>query len=436
MLWVRRIRFERCRNVFLKKERQGRWYGAVRKAIRRAAGFLTLCTIVYLSFIGYGMHALPEEYTVSKFTRRQTVALNTPYTAEVLAEPGGEPQPDAGGDTQAEEAQAYYRFLRLFPVKPAKITIAKRSYVVVGGEVFGVKLYTRGVLVAKTDMVTTQEGNVNPAQSAGLRGGDVITEIDGRGVNRKNEVSQAIENSGGTPLRMTVERGGQVLYLDCTPVKSAAGGKYAAGLWIRDSSAGIGTVTFYDKTSNTMAGLGHPICDVDSGEIIPISGGELVSARVMGCYKGADGTPGELCGVFEAGKLAVLKANGEAGVYGVMESVPAGDLIPVALKSEVKIGPAQVLVTVSGTEKKAYDIEITKVSPNTNSAQKNMTIRVTDPELIEATGGIVQGMSGSPILQNGMLAGAVTHVFVNAPLEGYAIYAETMLETARQLNPR
>ena len=292
----------------------------MRKAIRRAAGFLTVCSIVYLSLIGYGVHALPEEYTV---TRQQTVALSTPYTAKVLA-PAGGTAPDAAQETQARAA---YQLLRLFPVKSAKITIAKRSYVVAGGEIFGVKLYTRGVLVAKTDMVTTQDGNECPAQTAGLRSGDLITAIDGREVHRKSEVSRAIEESGGTPLRMTVERDGGVLHLECAPVKSA-GGKYIAGLWIRDSSAGIGTVTFYDKKSNTVAGLGHAICDVDSGEIIPISGGELVAAKVMGCYKGADGAPGELCGVFEAKQLATLEVNGETGVYGALQAMPEGGSDP------------------------------------------------------------------------------------------------------------
>jgi len=153
---------------------------------------------------------------------------------------------------------------------------------------------------------------------------------------------------------------------------------------------------------------------------------------VMGCYKGADGAPGELCGVFEPQALAALEVNGDTGVYGALNSdVPEGDLLPVALNTEVKTGPAQIAVTVSGKEKKYYDVEITRVSSNLNSAQKNMTVRVTDPELIEVTGGIVQGMSGSPILQNGMLVGAVTHVFVNSPLEGYAIFAQTMLETAQ-----
>ena len=384
----------------------------MRSPIKRAAAFLTVCSMVYLSFIGYGMRALPAE--VSALTDRQTVA-HAPYTAQVPDEP----------------AQPVYKFLQVFPVKTAKLTIAKRSYVLVGGEAFGIKLYTRGVLVAKTDMVPTQNGNENPAQAAGLRSGDIITEIDGKQVNRKGEVSQAIENSGGTPLRMTVERGGSVLALECTPLESTAG-KYTAGLWIRDSSAGIGTVTFYDKKSGAMAGLGHAICDVDSGEIIPISGGELVSAKVMGCYKGADGAPGELCGVFEQQVLAALRVNGDTGVYGALSGeFPEGDLVPVALKSEVKAGPAQICVTIAGKEKGCYDVEITKVSSNLNSTQKNMTVKVTDPALIEATGGIVQGMSGSPILQDGMLVGAVTHVFVNSPLEGYAIFAETMLETAR-----
>jgi len=384
----------------------------MRSSIKRAATFLTVCSMVYLSFIGYGMRALPGE--VSTASGQYTVG--TPFTAQ----------------TREDPAQPVYKFLRVFPVKPAKVTTTKRQFVLVGGEVFGIKLYTKGVLVAKTDVVTTQNGNENPAQAAGLRSGDIITEINGAQVNRKSEVSRAIENSEGTPLALTVERGGSVLHLECTPAESAAGDKYLAGLWIRDSSAGIGTVTFYDGTSGMMAGLGHAICDVDSGEIIPISGGELVSAKVMGCYKGADGAPGELCGVFEQENLAALEINGDTGVYGALGGdVPEGELLPVALKSEVKTGPARIVVTVSGKEKKYYDVEITKVSSNLNSAQKNMTVRVTDPALIEATGGIVQGMSGSPIVQNGMLVGAVTHVFVNSSLEGYAIFAETMLETAR-----
>ena len=410
--------------------------------------FLLACSMVYLSFIGYGMHVLPEELRVldQPANENQVISLfsalpeqtEPPHDPKAQKANGTPAQGEAAAENQVENSGnvSTFRFLKLFPVKQAKITETKRRYVSLGGDVFGIKLYTRGVLVAKTDLAATENGNENPAQVAGLRAGDVILEIDGREVNRKKEVSDVIEQSGGTPLQMKVERGSEELSLTCTPVKSAVGEKYIAGLWIRDSSAGIGTVTFYDKESNTMAGLGHAICDVDTGEIMTVSGGELVSAKVMGCYKGVDGTPGELCGVFEQETLATLEHNSDCGVYGFLSEkadAKAEEPIPVALKTEVKIGAAQAIVTVNGKEKKAYAIEIAKVSPNANTNQKNMTIKITDPNLIEATGGIVQGMSGSPIVQDGMLVGAITHVFVSSPLEGYAIFAETMLEKAETL---
>ena len=414
-------------------------------AFRRVSTFLLICSMVYLSFIGYGMRALPEELRVIEqpANKTQVILLYTaqPEPTKLAQEANGTPGEEETAaesqlENQVEESSniSTFRFLKLFPVKQAKITAAKRRYVALGGDVFGIKLYTRGVLVAKTDLAATENGNENPAQAAGLRAGDVILEIDGKAVNRKKEVSDAIEQSGGTPLQMKVERAGEEHSLACTPVKSANGDKYIAGLWIRDSSAGIGTVTFYDKQSGTMAGLGHAICDVDTGEIMTVSGGELVSAKVMGCYKGVDGTPGELCGVFEQEKLATLEHNSDCGIYGFLAAEDKHEeLVPVALKTEVKTGPAQAIVTVSGKEKKAYALEIVKVSPNANTNQKNMTIKITDPDLIEVTGGIVQGMSGSPIVQEGMLVGAITHVFVNTPLEGYAIFAETMLEQAQSL---
>jgi stage IV sporulation protein B len=404
----------------------------VKKAVRHAAVFLSLCCCLIFSFIVYGMSALPEELAVTEW---QLPVLSAPYSAEAAETiPGWSARhASAPSALQPEQTQqASLKLFRLFPVKSAKITVTRRSYVTVGGDVFGIKLYTRGVLVAKTDLVSTENGNENPAQQAGLRSGDLITKINGAGVNRKSAIATAIENSGGTPLHLTVERDGSELDVVLTPVRGASDGKYLAGLWIRDSSAGIGTITFFDGESNTMAGLGHAICDVDSGEVIPISGGELVDAKIMGCYRGVDGTPGELCGVFESHKLATLERNGGTGVYGEMVVQPKGESLPVALKTEVKTGPAKVLVTVDGNGANYYDVEITRVSLSANANQKNMTLRVTDPRLIEATGGIVQGMSGSPLVQDGLLVGAVTHVFVSSPLEGYGIFAQTMLETARQ----
>ena len=396
----------------------------MRKPLQRAVVFLTICSMMTLSFIGYGKHILPAEYTA---IYPQAATISVPYTANVPARNGNAIQT---GGQQPRELD--FRLLGVFPVRSAKFTVVKRDYVIAGGDIFGIKLYTKGVLVARTDIVSSAEGDKNPAQQAGLRAGDVITAINGVEVNRKQEVSQAIENSGGTPLAFTVERGGQTLELICTPVMCSTNERYTAGLWIRDSSAGIGTVTFYDKKTNTIGGLGHAITDVDSGEIIPVGSGELVRAKVMGVYKGVDGSPGELCGVFEPERLAALEVNGETGVFGHLLAPPEGDLVPVALRSEVRAGPAQIFMTANGTERETFDIEITRVTLGSTSNQRNMTIRVTDPALIEITGGIVQGMSGSPILQNGMLVGAVTHVFVNSPLEGYAIFAEAMLNTARE----
>jgi len=376
-----------------------------------------MCSIIYLSLIGLGKHVLPEEYSA---INAEVSTIRAPFTASV-----GTAQPTQEVD---------FRLLGLFPVRSSRLNVVTRDYVLVGGDIFGIKLYTRGVLVARTDVVETLDGRKNPAQQAGIKQGDIITHINGTQVNRKREVSALIEASGGTPLQLTIERSGEVLAISFQPHMCTNSERYTAGIWVRDSSAGIGTVTFYDKQTNTIAGLGHAITDVDSGEIIPIAGGELVRAKVMGVYKSADGTPGELCGVLEPQVIATLEANDETGVFGQLLEAPRGDLVPVALRNEVRTGPAQIIMTPSGQEPRTFDIEITRVAFHSESRQRNMNIRVTDPELIEITGGIVQGMSGSPIIQNGMIVGAVTHVFVNSPLEGYAIFAETMLATAREVS--
>jgi len=393
----------------------------LKKPLRRAAVFLTICSIVYLSFIGLGLHILPEEYSA---INAKVATISVPFTANVAPARAG---------TQTPAKEVSFSLLGLFPVRSSKLNVVTRDYVMVGGDVFGIKLYTRGVLVARTDVVATEQGERKPAQQAGLRQGDIITHVSGSEVSRKHEIAQFIEQSEGTPLQLTVERGDEVLQLRITPVVCADNEKFSAGIWLRDSSAGIGTVTFYDPKTDRMAGLGHAITDVDSGEIIPAGGGELVRAKVMGVYQSTDGSPGELCGVFEPEVLARLEANDETGVFGAMLEPPKGDLVPVALRSEVRTGPAQIIMTPNGSEQRTFDIEITRVAFHSQSNQRNMNIRVTDADLIEITGGIVQGMSGSPIMQNGMIVGAVTHVFVNSPLEGYAIFAETMLTTAREI---
>jgi len=219
------------------------------------------------------------------------------------------------------------------------------------------------------------------------------------------------------------------------PVQSAVDGKYKVGIWVRDSSAGIGTLTFFEKKTGIFAGLGHAVCDVDTGEIMPLAGGEAVEADIKGSYRGESGAPGELCGVFKNAVIGTLLLNNDTGVYGQVSALRyENKQLPVAMSYEISTGSAQIIAEVNGDGEKYYDVEITKIYPNSDSHQKNMVIRVTDAELKKETGGIVQGMSGSPIIQDGMLVGAVTHVFVNNPEQGYAVFAQAMIDTVQELS--
>ena len=204
---------------------------------------------------------------------------------------------------------------------------------------------------------------------------------------------------------------------------------------MRDSTAGIGTVTFYNPTNSAFAGLGHGICDIDTAEIMPLGSGDIVPVTISGVVKGEKGKAGELRGYFSSDvPVGSLEANVEAGVYGTLNSAPVNrEALKVAMKQEVKTGPAKVLTTIDGGEPRYYDIQIESVNYKNHAMSKNLVICVTDPDLLAKTGGIVQGMSGSPIIQDGMLVGAVTHVFVNDPTKGYGIFAENMMSVSQSV---
>lgn len=314
------------------------------------------------------------------------------------------------------------------PVKTSLLRVEKRRYVVPSGRIFGLRLYTKGVVVVSVDKVDTAEGSRCPAKEAGLEKGDVILFIDSVEITDHTQVSQLIEQSGGKTLRIIFERDNVNYETDFIPALSSAQNKYMGGLWIRDSAAGIGTMTFYDRSSGNFGGLGHPICDADTGRALEISSGDIVGAVINSCRKGKSGQAGELCGSFTGDTMGSLEENSQVGVYGKLY-VPGSEApqLPVAVKSEVKQGKAKIISTVDDNGPCYYEIEIEQISLN-DREHRNMVIRVTDETLLEKTGGIVQGMSGSPIIQNGMLVGAVTHVFVNEPERGYAVFAETMLE--------
>ncbi len=378
-----------------------------------------LCIPIYSAVI-YGVSELPDEISIGE---SEEIDFGKLYFEEKR-----EPVKSASTGFGKTEYESRIMALKVVPVKDIKVNITKRRFVSPGGDVFGIKLYTKGVIVVSIDSVTTSSGTADPAVTAGIKCGDIITTINSVAATSSQQMTDAVESSSGNPLHLRIDRNGEIIDIYLTPVMSV-NGKFKAGLWVRDSSAGIGTVTFYDDSAGMFAGLGHGVCDVDTGKIMPLNNGEAVRAKVNGFYKSSAGNPGELCGVFSDVALGSLRVNHEMGVYGRLLQPSGTKVMPVALESEIRLGKAQMITTIDDSGPQYYDIEITKIYPSSDLSARNMIIKVTDPVLLEKTGGIVQGMSGSPIVQNSMLVGAVTHVFVNSPDQGYAIFAQRMLET-------
>lgn len=385
--------------------------------------FFAVSCILFFLMIGYVR--IPDVMTVNEYDK---INVGNTYVCQALRNISSQ-----NSDAPAYEYETSIKLFNIFPVKKAKVTVAQRKYVVPGGNVFGIRLYTKGVMVIRVDEVTTPSGNQSPGRIAGLKEGDMIISVEGVSINRNKELSSIFSNCKGKTLKMQIERDGQLKELDFTPLLSDDS-SYKGGLWIRDSTAGIGTVTWYDRTNGIFAGLGHAVCDVDTGEVMPLAGGDVVRATVNGCYKGTAGSAGELCGVFSSGSIGELYINSSTGVYGVLDEYEKNtEVLPVALKQEVKEGAVSIICTVDENGPQYYQAEISKVFLSATDTQRNLVIKITDERLIDKTGGIVQGMSGSPIVQNGMLVGAVTHVFIDDCTEGYGIFAENMLDTAQNI---
>ena len=395
------------------------------KTILFIRGILLTVTAVFLAALIYGFYAVPDEIiSVREKPANVSFVYTLTYEESKLRE---KIQSQEKGDTYDVNVS----FLKILPVKNSSLTVSERDYVAISGELFGLRLFTEGIIIVGIDEVKTAKGNISPARKAGLQKGDVIISIDNVKVKSCNEVSEIIEKSSGRVMKLKCSRKGKTFETDFRTAYSETEGKYKAGIWIRDSAAGIGTMTFFDPERKTFAALGHGVCDVDTGEILPVFEGDIVKADVNGCYKGQKGKAGELCGVFSSESKGVLYLNSKYGVYSELFSLPETDtLYPVAFNDEVKKGKAQIVSTVDEKGPQLYDIEITKISEE-NSEDKNLVIKITDDDLLSKTGGIVQGMSGSPVIQDGKLVGAVTHVFINDPTQGYAIFSRTMLQKMR-----
>lgn len=337
--------------------------------------------------------------------------------------------------------KASINFLGVFPIKSVSIqSVSKDIVLYPGGQPVGVKLSTKGVLVVALSDIKTKNGKVtSPAALAGIQIGDNIVKINKTYIENAEQTQSQINDAEGKELTITIERKGQQFEKVVKPIKSEDEKSYKIGLWIRDSTAGVGTLTFYDDKNKVFAALGHPITDIDTGTILSINSGEIVSSSIISVKKGLKGNPGELKGIFvnEDVILGHIHKNTECGVFGKSNNKLVNKYskpMKVALRSEIKEGPAKILTTISGEEPKYYDIQIERLLSQDEPGPKSMVIRVTDPVLLEKTGGIVQGMSGSPIIQDNKIIGAVTHVLVNKPDVGYGIYIEWMLKDASILS--
>ncbi len=313
----------------------------------------------------------------------------------------------------------------IFSVSLPAFASGEGKTLIAAGVPFGVRLHTDGVIIVGFTKSESAGGKC-PAKEAGLCKGDVITDVGGKRINSAKELCSTVEGSGGK-IDVKVKRGSEEKKFT-VHAEQAQDGKYKIGVLVRDNAAGIGTVTFIDPGTGMFAGLGHGICDGETGELVPISYGTCEEVRLTEIIKGKKGAPGELRGFFTGKKTGKIVKNTFSGVVGALCEIPqslAACTYPVGSKDKVHGGKATVITTVDGEERGEYEILISEI--DLSGGQKNFTVEITDPRLIEKTGGIVQGMSGSPIIQDGFLVGAVTHVMVSNPARGYGIFIENML---------
>ena len=329
-------------------------------------------------------------------------------------------------------------FLGLFPIKSVAVQTVPNLEVYPGGTSVGVKLSTNGVLVVGYSNVETLNGTEDsPGKSSGIELGDMILKVNGTDIESSKDLISKVKSSNSDFINVEILRGKSKLTKEIKLLKE--GEEYKLGLWVRDSTAGIGTLTFYHEDSDTFGALGHPITDSDTNTVFSIKNGELLRSSILSVRKGQRGAPGELKGLFlnEKESIGSISRNMGSGIYG-KNSEPLinpvfNEPMQVGYRNEINEGPAKIITTIGEDGPKLYDIEIVKLLPQDKPGAKSMIIKVTDEELLSRTGGIVQGMSGSPIIQNDKIIGAVTHVLINKPDYGYGIYIEWMLKDAEIL---
>ena len=384
-----------------------------------------LAPMLILSLITYvNIFKLPEKIYINEGNYDSTIKVSNSFFIK---------------DSNSNKDELELKLLGFIPIKSIAVSKVKDLEVYPGGSNIGIKINTKGVLVVGHSDIEKDNTRVeSPAKTSGIELGDILIKINGEEIENSKDLSSKIKTVDKDKIEVEYIRNGIAQSKDINLL--IEDDEYKLGLWVRDSTAGIGTLTFFDKNTKRFGALGHPITDGDTDKPFTISEGNLLNSSVISVRKGEKGSPGELKGLFvnEKDSLGKIEKNTETGIFGEGKDKLINEIfnkpLKVAFRNDIKEGPAKIITTIDEEGPKLYDIEIIKLLPQDKPGPKSMVIKVIDEELLEKTGGIVQGMSGSPIIQDDKLIGAVTHVLINKPDVGYGIYIEWMLKDAGIIN--
>ncbi|WP_188655293.1 SpoIVB peptidase [Pontibacillus salipaludis] len=415
-------------------------YLKVTEIFRKTLGILLLVAIVSVPFFKpvQTYFSIPDQVTIFKDQHPGTIP--TLASAETKIKAGDTIVSQDGNaliGNEVGESSVLYEVSGL-PIKKVNVNVLDDFKVIPGGQSIGVKLHTLGVLIVGHHLVETSSGKVSPGEDANIKVGDILLKINGNDIKQMSDVAPFVKKAGEDKeaLKLTMKRNDETFETNLTPKYDHKDSKYRIGLYIRDSAAGIGTMTFYHPDSKKYGALGHVISDMDTRKPIEIHEGTIVRSNVTSIDKGSNGVPGEKHARFSAkeNRIGSITRNSPFGIFGELDKQVDNGLrdkpMPIALSHQVKEGPAKILTVLEGEKVEEFDVEIVSTVPQKFPATKGMIVKITDPKLLKVTGGIVQGMSGSPIIQDGKVVGAVTHVFVNDPTSGYGVHIEWMLHEA------
>lgn len=410
-----------------------------RKNLKKYLSYLSVILIFSsLIYAIFSIISVPERITIYE---NQKLNLNKLYSIRLVNKTGVLSDGKLKDETLPLKKGEYDASLNVLGinVKPVRINVINTKELIPSGRCIGINLKSDGLLVVGVSDFDGIDGKkVSPCKNVNIRIGDVVKKANGKMLASTSELKEMIEGLNGEKIELEILRNDKYHKVSVTPCMDKLDSVYKIGLWLRDSTAGIGTMTYVDPKDKTFASLGHGITDSDTGKLIPSGKGVINDATVFSVKKGKRGEPGELQGVFLAGEgqKGEILCNTSVGIFGKVEEGSEftwGDPLPIGLKTEVKEGEACIICNVDDQKTEKFTIEIEKINSDFSHSSKGMIIRITDKKLLEKTGGIVQGMSGSPIIQNEKLIGAVTHVFVNDPTRGYGIFIENMLAEAEKI---